>query len=76
MVHGEAGKPVGKVRERVIRNGRTTIAGGVGGAVSAAALAAGYGVTDWRILAGAAAAGLITGAVMKDPQWLKKRVVR
>jgi hypothetical protein len=64
-----------KVKERVIANSRTTVAGGVGGAATSALLAYQFGVTDWRVLVGAAAAGLITGAAMKDPQWLKKKVV-
>lgn len=62
-----------KIKERVIKNGRSTVAGGIGGAVGAVSLATGFGVTDWRILAGVAAAGLVTGAVSKDPKWLQKK---
>lgn len=63
-----------KIKERVIKNGRSTVLGGVGGAVGAASLVAGFGILDWRILGGVAAAGLITGAVSKDPKWLQKKM--
>lgn len=61
------------MKERVFKNWRTTAIGGTGGAISAATMFLGFGVTDWRVLAGAAAVGLVTGAVFKDPDWLKKR---
>lgn len=63
-----------KIKERVIKNGRSTGLGAAGGAVGAASLVAGFGITDWRILGGVAAAGLITGAVSKDPKWLQKKM--
>lgn len=64
---------IDQIKDRVINNGRSTALGFVGGALSSAGMVAGFGVTDWRVLAGVAAAGALAGAVSKDPAWLKKK---